>query len=124
MIPQASHARGDKTVISAFWRTILRVMTLETFIASVTRDSPPLGVSAPLVALWYDARDEWDKAHQVAQDDHSREAAWVHAYLHRKEGDLENAAYWYRRAGQAVATDTLAAEWTRLVESLLTTTST
>ncbi len=74
----------------------------------------------PLLALWWDARGDWEKAHAVAQEDvDTPEGAWVHAYLHRKEGDTMNAAYWYRWAGQPVANDDLAAEWERLVEALL-----
>ena len=74
---------------------------------------------APLLrALWHDAHDEWDTAHKLAQEDDSREGAWVHAYLHRREGDESNAAYWYRRAGKPVATDALDAEWSRIVDDL------
>jgi hypothetical protein len=75
---------------------------------------------APLLrALWHDARGDWDAAHRVAQDIEDADAAWVHAYLHRKEGDAGNAAYWYRRAGQPIATDSLDDEWTRIARELL-----
>jgi len=74
----------------------------------------------PLVrALWHDARGEWDAAHHLAQDIEDTDAAWVHAYLHRKEGDLGNAAYWYERASQPVATDALDLEWRRIALHLL-----
>jgi hypothetical protein len=76
-------------------------------------------VSPLLLALWHDARGEWDKAHALAQDVDDASGAWVHAYLHRKEGDLSNAGYWYRRAGQGVATDSLEEEWSRIATSLL-----
>jgi hypothetical protein len=76
---------------------------------------PPL-----LRALWHDARGEWDAAHQLAQDVDDGDGAWVHAYLHRKEGDAGNAAYWYQRASQPVASDSLAAEWERIAADLLT----
>ena len=72
-----------------------------------------------LRALWHDARGEWDAAHNLAQDVDNADGAWVHAYLHRKEGDQGNAAYWYRRADQPVATDSLDDEWTRIVVALL-----
>jgi hypothetical protein len=75
---------------------------------------PPL-----LLALWHDARGEWEEAHRLAQDIDSHDAAWVHAYLHRKEGDVDNAGYWYGRAKQPVATDSLEVEWERIVASLL-----
>jgi hypothetical protein len=75
---------------------------------------------SPLLrALWHDARGEWNRAHQIAQDMDSADAAWLHAYLHRREGDLGNARYWYRRAGRPEATDTLDAEWIRLAEQFL-----
>ncbi|MGN6116937.1 MAG: hypothetical protein ACTHN2_15605 [Nitrobacter sp.] len=95
------------------------VVTAAAFRASVTDAAPPPGISSPLTALWWVAKGDWDKAHAIAQDDASTEASWVHAYLHRVEGDLGNAAYWYRRAGQPVATDALAAEWERIVAVLL-----
>lgn len=73
----------------------------------------------PLLALWWDAKGDWERAHEVAQEVEGRDGAWVHAYLHRKEGDLGNAGYWYRRAGQAVATGDLRDEWERMVMVLL-----
>ena len=73
---------------------------------------PPL-----LAALWWDARGNWDQAHQVAQSVETAEGAWVHAYLHRKEGDLANADYWYRRAGRTRPPGTLDAEWEDLARA-------
>jgi len=93
-------------------------MTLDEFKATLSSGAPP-AVTPLLVALWHDARGEWDAAHTVAQDIDDRSGAWVHAYLHRKEGDPGNAAYWYDRAGQPVATDSLDAEWTRIAAALL-----
>ncbi len=75
--------------------------------------------SGALLALWWDAKGEWAKAHEVAQDIESADGAWVHAYLHRREGDAGNAAYWYRRAGRPAASGDLRAEWERMVEELL-----
>jgi len=72
-----------------------------------------------LRALWHDARGEWDAAHDTAQSIEDESGAWVHAYLHRKEGDASNAAYWYRRARQPVATDPLDVEWDRIALALL-----
>jgi hypothetical protein len=71
-----------------------------------------------LRALWLDARGDWDGAHRVVQDDESLEAAWVHAYLHRKEGDAGNAGYWYRRAGRAHARVGLEQEWEAIAAAL------
>ena len=84
---------------------------------SATRASglPPL-----LHALWHEAHGNWDRAHTIAQDIENPDAAWLHAYLHRKEGDATNAAYWYRRAGRSVFTGSLHAEWTTLATHLLT----
>lgn len=95
-------------------------MTAAEFQASVAHDSPPEGVSQALVALWYDAKGDWHAAHETAQAVDGAVGAWVHAYLHRKEGDEGNAAYWYRRAGQPIARDGLDAEWERIVAALLT----
>ena len=63
--------------------------------------------SSVLKALSLAASGDWDGAHKLVQDDPSPEAAWVHAHLHRVEGDLSNAGYWYRRAGKPVATGDL-----------------
>ena len=94
-------------------------MTLEEFRATLTASAPPSGITTPLTALWHDGRGDWDAAHQVAQDIDDQTGAWIHAYLHRKEGDASNAAYWYRRAARPVATTSLDAEWTAIVTALL-----
>jgi hypothetical protein len=93
-------------------------MTVEEFAATVSANAPP-AVGPLLLALWHDARGEWDAAHQVAQDIDDASGAWVHAYLHRKEGDPGNAAYWYQRAGQPIPADSFEAEWERIVTALL-----
>ena len=80
---------------------------------------PPAGLGAPLQALWWAAKDDWEKAHTIVMNDESAEAAWVHAYLHRVEGDLGNAGYWYRRAGKPVQTNALDAEWAEITQALL-----
>ena len=79
---------------------------------------PPTGVPA-LDALWWAANGDWDRAHTIVQDEGSRGAAWVHAYLHRVEGDLGNAAHWYRRAGRTAASGPPDAEWELIASSLL-----
>jgi hypothetical protein len=93
-------------------------VTLEEFKAT-SSDAKAPDVSPALTALWHDARGDWEKAHSVAQDIDDANGSWIHAYLHRKEGDLSNAAYWYRRADRPVATDSLNDEWTRIVTELL-----
>jgi hypothetical protein len=93
-------------------------MTLAQFRTTLSRSRPP-DVSPLLRALWHDANGDWDRAHTIAQDIDDPSASWVHAYLHRKEGDLGNAAYWYRRARQPVAIDSLETEWSRIVTVLL-----
>lgn len=85
------------------------------FEASLATGSPPADSNNLLRALWYDANDDWDRAHRIIQDLNSPEAARIHAYLHRKEGDSGNAGYWYYRAGVNPFTGTLAAEWSELV---------
>ena len=92
-------------------------MTLAEFKATLSSTTPP-AVPPLLVALWHDARGDWEQAHRVAQEIDDRHGAWVHAYLHRKEGDLGNAAYWYGRADQPAATDALDAEWARIATAL------
>lgn len=72
-----------------------------------------------LLALWWDAKGDWAKAHEIAQDVDGADGAWVHAYLHRKEGDVGNAAYWYRRAGRRVAAGDLRVEWEGIVGEML-----
>jgi hypothetical protein len=92
-------------------------MTFEAFRNTLTHPTPPRELSPPLTALWHDARGEWDAAHRVAQELDDSTGAGIHAYLHRREGDLDNAAYWYRRAGRPVANDALDAEWERLARA-------
>jgi hypothetical protein len=94
-------------------------MGLKEFRDSLLRDDPPTDLSLPLTALWWDAHGNWTRAHESAQQDESPAGAWVHAYLHRKEGDSSNAAYWYQRAGKSAARDSLAEEWDEIVASLL-----
>lgn len=94
-------------------------MTLSEFKRTVSVDRPPADISPALLALWHDARGDWDAAHNTAQSIEDATGAWIHAYLHRKEGDASNAAYWYRRARQPVATDPLDAEWERIALALL-----
>jgi hypothetical protein len=87
--------------------------------AATFRDGPvPVGTAPSVAALWHLAHGAWEIAHGLVQDDPSREAAWVHAHLHRVEGDLPNAAYWYRKAGQPIAQDAIDVEWARLVSTL------
>ncbi|MDA9511003.1 hypothetical protein XI09_41405 [Bradyrhizobium sp. CCBAU 11386] len=96
-------------------------MNVAAFIASLDGAAPAPDLNAPLAGLWWAAKGDWDRAHKIVQDESSREAAWVHAYLHRVEGDLGNAGYWYRQAGQPTAKDSLEAEWQRIATALLET---
>jgi hypothetical protein len=93
-------------------------VTLEEFRATLPEQTPP-DVSPALVALWHDARGNWNASHNIAQDIDDASGSWVHAYLHRKEGDLANAGYWYRRAGKPLVTGSLEEEWRAIVEALL-----
>ena len=94
-------------------------MTLDQFRSTLNESTAPATLSPELRAMWEDARGRWDAAHVIAQDIDTIVGAWIHAYLHRKEGDLSNAAYWYRRARQPIASDSLDAEWARIVSALL-----
>jgi hypothetical protein len=90
------------------------------FEASLAQPSPPADLTALLQALWHERRGDWTRAHEIAQEIESPDAAWVHAYLHRREGDQSNAAYWYRHAGQPVRRGDLDEEWRAIVAALLT----
>ena len=89
------------------------------FKASLSGTAPAPQAPAPLAAMWWAAKGDWDQAHRIAQDDSRTEAAWVHAYLHRAEGALGNAGYWYRRASKPVADGALEAEWEQIASALL-----
>ncbi|MCO6415499.1 hypothetical protein JYK14_04815 [Siccirubricoccus sp. KC 17139] len=81
--------------------------------------APPPGLSPALQALWWDAKGDWHAAHQAAQAGEDADSAWVHALLHRREGDLANADYWYRRAGRCRPAEPLEAEWATIAAALL-----
>jgi hypothetical protein len=94
-------------------------MDLARFRASLAAAAPPPDLAPALEALWFEAKGDWERAHTLAQADEGGAGDWVHAYLHRKEGDAGNAAYWYRRAGRPIASGPAAAEWTAIVAALL-----
>ena len=89
-------------------------MTLEEF-----KNSDGKALVGALLALWFDGRGEWERAHEVAQGRDGVDGAWVHAYLHRKEGDTDNAGYWYRRAGRHMPNVDLKQEWDSMVTEFL-----
>ena len=94
-------------------------MNRDEFKASLVHEEPPDGLSAPLMALWWDAKQDWTRAHALVDELETRDAKAVHAYLHRKGGQASNADYWYERAGRRFYQPTLEEEWQALVESLL-----
>lgn len=94
-------------------------MNFNEFQDSISRQQKPTGLSAPLMALWYDAQDDWGQAHDYAQRLNDSASAWVHAYLHRKEGDVANANYWYVRAGRTLPAVRLEEEWREIATTLL-----
>jgi hypothetical protein len=94
-------------------------MDLAGFRKSLKDDAPPTGLGPALEGLWWDGKGNWEKAHEAAQIDEGPDGAWVHAYLHRKQGDLSNAKYWYRRADRAAAYGDLEKEWEAIVSWLL-----
>jgi hypothetical protein len=94
-------------------------VTFEEFHASLIGASPSEKLSPPLRALWWAENGNWHSAHKLVQDEETREAAWVHAYLHRVEGDIGNARYWYGQAGRPAADGDLAAEWRSICDALL-----
>ncbi|MCA3262591.1 MAG: hypothetical protein ING44_11670 [Telmatospirillum sp.] len=95
-------------------------MEFSAFATSTDSAQPPPGLARPVLALWHAKKGDWDAAHKlVQQDEGEKRHDWVHAYLHRVEGDLGNARYWYRRADHPVATGTLEAEWAAIAAALL-----
>jgi hypothetical protein len=94
-------------------------MQFEAFKQSLEHATVPEGISIYLLAMWYDAKKDWDKAHHLVNDLDDATACWVHAYLHRKEGDIGNADYWYRRANKKRLDITLDEEWEIIVKVLL-----
>jgi hypothetical protein len=96
------------------------MMSLDEFRRSLSEEVPPQGVDLPLQALWWSGKDDWDRAHQcVQQREGEPDCDLVHAHLHRVEGDLSNAGYWYRRAGEAAATSSTEEEWAALATRFL-----
>ena len=94
-------------------------MTPVEFKRSLKSQKPGAGLSPALTALWWAGKDDWNKAHKIVTRENTADCAWIHAYLHRVEGDLENARYWYRQARRNPATDELAAEWAEIAAALL-----
>ncbi len=95
------------------------MMTFEEFKSAIAQGKPcPTSLPPALQGLWIDFQGNWDQAHQIVQNASDQDSAWVHAYLHREEGDLGNARYWYRRAGRSPSQDTLAAEWEEIAQQL------
>jgi hypothetical protein len=94
-------------------------MTLSGFRASLAASQPPAALSLSLAALWWDGKGDWTRAHDSARQDEGPDGSWVHAYLHRKEGDHSNAAYWYSRAGKPVCREPLEQEWLTIAQALL-----
>lgn len=94
-------------------------MNLDAFKASVNEDAPPPGLMATLVALWWAKKGNWELAHETAQGVHTKDGSWVHAHLHRVEGDLDNAGYWYGQSGRARSQEPLDQEWDKIATTLL-----
>lgn len=95
-------------------------MNIEEFRATLRGNEPPASLPPLLAALWWDAAGNFDRAHEIAQDESlGRDAAWIHAYLHRKEGDPGNAGYWYRQARQPHAQTSFEDEWREIATALL-----
>jgi hypothetical protein len=94
-------------------------MSYDEFIKSLAAMEPPSNLSPLLKALWFDGKNDWEGSHNIAQDINDRNGSWIHAYLHRKEGDLSNAGYWYTRAGKNTPSISLEAEWETLVKAFL-----
>ena len=94
-------------------------MQLDDFVDSLSRDKPDSQLPSLLQALWHEAHGDWGRAHELTQKLNSADAAWVHAYLHRREGDFSNARYWYRRAGRDEPNVSLEQEWRGIAAALI-----
>ncbi|MEO5996842.1 MAG: hypothetical protein ABIN89_08925 [Chitinophagaceae bacterium] len=94
-------------------------MTFEEFNSTLSSSTPPADLSVYLKVLWFDGKNDWDKAHNIAQDLTDKNGSWLHAYLHRKEGDISNAGYWYRKAGKPLPAYSMAQEWKEIVNDFL-----
>ena len=94
-------------------------MDFDSFKSSVDGDAPPESLDSAQAALWHLAKGDWEAAHELAQSRDDAAGAWVHAHIHRVEGDESNAGYWYRKAGKPHATTSLAAEWEEIARALL-----
>lgn len=94
-------------------------LTPAAFRDSLAAPHPPADLGKPLEALWHAGRGDWERAHRIAMSANSRDAAWVHAFLHRQEGDLDNARYWYRQAKRSEFAGSLEDEWTAIATDFL-----
>jgi hypothetical protein len=94
-------------------------MTLAEFKRTLSKPRPPAGFTPALAGLWWAGKKDWDKAHKVVMEEGGKDCAWVHAYLHRLEGDADNAGYWYRQAGRPTASGPLPAEWAAIAREFL-----
>jgi hypothetical protein len=94
-------------------------MTPAEFKRSLSKPKPPGAIAPALAALWWAGKDDWDKAHKLVMGEDGADCAWVHAYLHRFEGDSDNAGYWYRRARRKPAEGDLDAEWACIAAAFL-----
>lgn len=94
-------------------------MQFETFLQSISASAPPENSSVYLQSMWFDAKGDWHEAHSLVDHLHDETACWVHAYLHRKEGDIANADHWYRCAGKTRPAESLQEEWEIIVKALL-----
>lgn len=94
-------------------------MIFNEFKASLKNEAPPDGSDKELKALWWDAKGNWEKAHRIVQVMNDTTSAWVHAYLHRKEGDLSNASFWYTNAGRKMPQISLEAEWEQIAKAII-----
>jgi hypothetical protein len=94
-------------------------MTPTAFQRSLARPRPPAACPPALQALWWAAKDDWDAAHNIVMAHEDADCAWVHAHLHRVEGDLDNARYWYRRAGKRATSGAFEVERDTIIAALL-----
>ena len=94
-------------------------MNYKSFIELIKESKPPSSLKGIYLGLWYAKKNNWDLAHNIVQDINTDTASWIHAYLHRVEGDIGNANYWYNRAGKKSSTESLEIELNNIIRSIL-----
>ena len=110
---------GKKNYLNMSFTPTSLIMKYDAFIKLSKESEPSIKLSGIHLALWYAFKDNWDMAHNIVQDINTQTASWIHAYLHRVEGDIDNANYWYNRARRKSSSESLETELNEIIKSVL-----